>query len=64
MRQKGPGRYYREGMSLIDVMAIFPNAEVAERWFIKRRWADGISCPHCHSDNVQEKAKHARLRFI
>ena len=61
MIQKGPGRYYREGMSLIDVMAIFPNDETAERWFIERRWADGISCPHCHSANIQEKAKHATM---
>ena len=59
---KAPGRYYREGMSLIDVMAMFPDDESAEKWFIERRWPDGISCPHCHGDNIQEKAAHATMR--
>ena len=48
-------------MSLVDVMTMFPNDEAAEQWFVERRWPDGASCPHCHSDNVQEKAKHATM---
>ena len=56
-----PGKHYREGLSLVDVMRMFPDNETAEQWFIKQRWPDGISCPHCHSDNVQEKGKHPTM---
>ena len=58
---RGPGRYYRKGLSLVDAMKLFPNDEKAEQWFIDRRWPDGVSCPHCQSDNVQEKAKHPTM---
>ncbi len=30
MRQKGPGKYFREGLSLIDLMAMFPDEQAAE----------------------------------
>ena len=59
---KAPGRYYREGMSLFDVLKMFTDDESAEQWFIERRWRDGIECPHCHSNNIQEKSKHATMR--
>ena len=58
---KAPGKYYREGITLIDLLEMFPNDEAAHRWFIKERWPNGISCPHCHSDNVQEKTKHKTM---
>ena len=49
-------------MSLFDVLKMFPDDESAEQWFIERRWRDGIECPHCHSDNIQEKSEHATMR--
>ena len=60
---KGPGRYYRKGMSLIEVLDMFPNDEAAEEWFLQVRWPDGVSCPHCHSENVQEGARHPTMNF-
>ena len=48
-------------MSLIDIMKMFADDESAEQWFIERRWRDGIKCPHCHSDNIHEKTKHATM---
>ena len=58
---KAPGKYYREGITLIELTKMFPNDEAAEKWFIKERWPDGIRCPHCDSDNVQEETKHATM---
>ena len=49
---KGPGRADRKGMSLLEIMRKFPTDRVAEAWFVKTRWPDGVSCPHCQSDNV------------
>lgn len=38
MRQKGAGKYSREGLSLIDLMAMFPDEQAAEFWFEEQRW--------------------------
>ncbi len=50
MPQKGPGKYFREGLSLIDLMAMFPDEQAAEAWFEEQRWGPkGIPtcCPKC-----------------
>ncbi len=49
-----PGQHYRNGLSLMDVMRMFPDDTAAERWFIETRWPAGMACPHCGSDNVYE----------
>ena len=48
-------------LSILQLMNMFPDDETAERWFINKRWPDGICCPHCESDNVQEKTKHPTM---
>ena len=50
-------------MSLIEVLDMFPNDAAAEEWFLQVRWPDGVSCPHCHSENVQDGAKHPTMNF-
>ena len=47
--KKHPGRYEREGISLIELLEMFPNNEAAEAWFESRRWPNGICCPLCGS---------------
>ena len=49
---KGPGRADRKGMSLPEIIRLFPDDEAAEAWFVKTRWPEGVTCPHCQSDNV------------
>ncbi len=43
MTKKGPGKADRRGISLMEIMDMFPDKETAERWFIETRWPDG---PH------------------
>lgn len=62
MSKKAPGRSERKGITLIQVMRKFPDDEAAEQWFEEQRWPDGITCPHCESDNIQENAKHKTMR--
>ena len=50
--KKGPGKAYRKGISLLDVVKRFDTDDKAEEWFIAQRWPDGVACPHCGSDNV------------
>ena len=60
-RKKGPGLYFRKGLSLVEAIRMFPDDDVAERWFISNRWPNGIECPHCGSSNVQEKTTHPEM---
>ena len=63
MAHKAPGKHYREGMSLVEVIRQFPDDAAAERWFTKVRWPDGAHCPHCGSVNVQNGTRHKTMPF-
>jgi len=43
-------------MTLQELFRQFPNDEAAEEWFTGIRWPDGVKCPKCGSDNIQERA--------
>jgi len=47
-----PGKSHRKGISLFDLMELFPNEESARLWFESIIWPDGAECPHCGSDEV------------
>ncbi len=52
VQTKAPGKSHRKGISLVQVTKKFSTEEKAEKWFIEQRWPDGITCPHCESDNI------------
>ena len=50
MAQEAPGKHYREGMSLVQLMDLFPTEEAAHDWFMEQRWSkNGLHCPRCGS---------------
>ena len=61
MARNAPGKHFRKGMSLVEVMRIFPDDATAEAWFIKARWPEGIQCPFCGSHRVQEATAHKTM---
>ena len=61
MAQKAPGKAHRKGISLIEITAMFPTDEAAEKWIAAQRWPDGPTCPHCGSLNVQSGIKHRSM---
>ncbi|MDE0152266.1 MAG: IS1595 family transposase [Gammaproteobacteria bacterium] len=63
MAHKAPGKHYRKGMSLIEIMRMFPDDKTAEAWFVEERWGGKIHCPHCGSENVQTGSKHPRMPY-
>ena len=63
MAHNAPGKHYREGMSLVEVMRKYPDDATAERWFTEIRWSDGVFCPHCGSVNVQDGTKHKTMPY-
>ncbi len=62
-RKKAPGKAFRKGISLKQILRMFPDDETAEKWFIEQRWPNGICCPKCGSLNVQTGAKHPTMPF-
>lgn len=55
---KGPGKHYRKGLSLVEVMDMFPTDEAAREWFEDVRWGGEPACADCGSLNVQCGARH------
>ena len=57
------GKAFRKGISLVDLMDMFPNEEVAEDWFIQTRWPNGVACPNCGSADFNDHANHPTMPF-
>ena len=49
MAHKAPGRSDREGITLMQLVDMFPTEEAAREWFESRIWPTGRHCPHCGS---------------
>ena len=58
---RGPGRSDREGMSIVELVRMFPDDDAARHWFETVFWPQGPYCPHCGSFNVQGDVKHPRM---
>ena len=55
MAKKGPGRAYREGVTLVQLMDMFPTEEAATAWFESVLWPDGERhCGKCGSIRTRE----------
>ena len=52
VKQSGPGKSYRKGITLLDAVKKFDTEEKAEAWFIEQRWPSGVACPFCGTLNV------------
>ena len=63
MTKKAPGKAHRKGFTLKQFLAMFPDNETAEAWFIQQRWPEGVCCPECGSLNVQTGCKHKTMPF-
>ena len=59
----GPGRAEREGLSLIELAAMFPDDRTAEQWFVKSRWPSGVCCPLCGSLGITERENRKPQRY-
>ncbi|MDE0185227.1 MAG: IS1595 family transposase [Candidatus Poribacteria bacterium] len=63
MAKNAPGKHYRNGITLVELLKRFPDNPTAEKWFIRHRWEHGIRCAYCDSENVNTHAKHATMPY-
>ena len=53
MATSGPGKYHRNGISLIELAEMFPDENAAVTWFESWHWPDSeIVCMRCGSLNA------------
>ena len=63
MEGKGPGKYFRKGITFKQILKQFPDDATAEQWFVERRWNGKPVCPHCGCENVKVGAQHKSMPF-
>ncbi len=61
MTQKAPGKAFRKGISIKQLMTMFPDEEKARQWIEDQIWPQGPYCPHCGSFNVQHPISHRTM---
>ena len=62
MSRKAPGKAHREGVTLVELMDMFPTEEAATTWFEDIIWPNGRHCPKCGSERTRE-ASHAKMPY-
>ena len=54
MARKAHGKSYREGLTIVELVDMFPTEEAATAWFESVIWSDGRYCGKCGSVNTRE----------
>ena len=62
MVTKAPGKAYRKGLSLVELMDMFPTEDAAQEWFESVFWPEGRCCGHCGSVNTKA-ASHKYMPY-
>ena len=64
MAKSAPGKSYRKGISLPDLLEMFPDETSARKWFEDIRWPDGnMACPRCGSLDVSNVASQKPMPY-
>ena len=61
MTKSGPGKSFREGLTLLQVADMFRDEDQARHWLELQRWPHGPCCPECGSLNVQSGIRHRTM---
>ena len=52
-KKKAPGKAHREGLTLVQLMDMFPTEDAAAAWFEGVLWGDGRYCGKCGDTNTR-----------
>ena len=53
-KHKAPGKAHRNGLTLFQIMDMFPNEDAATQWFEETLWPKERCCGHCGSTRTKE----------
>jgi len=59
---QAPGRNFRKGLSIVELMDMFPTEDASRQWFEGIIWPDGRRCPYCGSRHTCE-ASHRKMPY-
>lgn len=59
----GPGKFYRKGLTLLQIADRFHDNATAKEWIAEQRWQGIPCCPYCGSTNVQCNIKHPTMDY-
>ena len=62
MAKKAPGKSHRKGLTIVQLMDMFPTEKAAAEWFESVIWPDGRHCPKCGSLRTRE-ASHKYMPY-
>ena len=62
MAKKAPGKSHREGLTIVELMDMFPTETAATEWFESTIWPNGRHCPKCGSERTRE-ASHKKMPY-
>ena len=62
MARKARGKAHREGLTVVELMDMFPTEEAATEWFESIIWPNGRHCPKCGSERTRE-ASHKKMPY-
>lgn len=62
MAKTAPGKSYRKGITIVEASRKFGDDATAEKWFVARRWPNGILCVACDSANIKVRKPNARRK--
>ncbi|MCY3692843.1 MAG: IS1595 family transposase [Chloroflexota bacterium] len=57
-----PGKSYRNGIGIIELLELFPDEDTARDWFESIRWPNGRVCPRCGGERTRD-ASHAKMPY-
>ena len=59
---KAPGKAHREGITMMQLVDMFPTEDAAREWFESVVWPNGRHCPRCGSERTHE-CSHAKCPY-
>ena len=51
---KAPGKAFRQGVTLMDLFAMFPDEDSARQWFESVFWGESRTCQRCGGSRTRE----------
>ena len=63
IHKSGPGKSYRNGITLMQLNGMFPDEATAKQWFESLIWHDGRYCPRCQSKETQLASETSGLPY-